>query len=198
MGFNVEEVVEAVKTARSSGAVGPNAKVPQIVLEMAYDNRDWILDYGAGRKAIHTEMLREAGYGNAWAYDFAKDVDGVFIDDLETTRGEWDIIFASNVLNVQTSMGMLDLTLNELWQLMNPFSILVANYPNSPRKLDLSVQSLHSKLREGFERVHRTHVDVFVCSRPVDTSVRPGVSSTQRVENKSLARLAKLMLPKKG
>jgi len=190
--FKEEEVSKVVKTSRSSGAVGPNAKVPKLILDMAYDKTDWILDYGSGHKAIHTKMLRKAGYGNTWAHDFVKDskADGMFVKDLISVKGKWDIIFASNVLNVQVSDEMLSTTLNEIWQLMNPFSIFVANYPKSPRKLGMTIEQLYSKLRAGFRRVCITHSDILVCSRPVHLHKK--LKGIRTKENRSLTRLAKL------
>lgn len=196
LGLSEEEITQVTKTARSSGAVGPNAKVPHLVLNMTYDTRDWILDYGSGSEAPHTKGLREVGYGNAWAHDFVRDITAneMFVDDLEATKGKWDIIFASNVLNIQMSEEMLDGTLNAIWQLMNPFSIFVTNYPSSPRKIDLSTEEIHCKLRTGFDRVHKTHGDIFVCSRPIYTGKRAKMVKAK--EKRSAARLAKLMVAK--
>jgi hypothetical protein len=192
MGFSEEEVEAVTKTARSAGAVGPKAKVPKLILDITYDDSDWILDYGSGRKAIHTEMLRDAGYGNAWAYDFMIDPEAykLFLDDLGATKGKWDIIFASNVMNVQLTEEMLDRTLNEIWHLMNPYSIFITNYPKTPRKLPLTTEQLYSKLRAGFRRVCMTQQDIFVCSKPI--VMRNGLKQAKTRERKSLARLAKL------
>lgn len=190
--FDKGDILQVTKTARSSGAVGPNAKVPKVVLSMAYDTTDWILDYGSGPKAIHTKTLRDAGYSNAWAYDFAIDpiVNRMFIEDLSLTVGKWDIIFASNVLNIQVSEKMMDVTLNEIWQLMGTYTIFITNYSNSPRKLNLNTEAVYSKLRAGFGRVHRTHGDVFVCSRPI---LSINLSKNKKVkEGKLLTRMSKL------
>ena len=190
--FNEEEIQAVTKTARSSGAVGPKAKVPRLVKEITYDLKDWILDYGSGRRAMHTILLREMGYCNARAYDFIQgsNEDNLFVEDLYATKGKWDIIFASNVLNVQISEQMLDRTLNEVWYLMHPFSIFVANYPKSPRKTDLSIEDIHTKLHTGFRRVCTTHEDIFVCSRPIH--VDEISSQVGKKETNALTRLAKL------
>lgn len=126
-----DEMIDAAnKTSRHSARVGMNAVVPRAI-EMIADKDNTILDYGAGSKAIHTNILRQKGF-NVTAYDFGNNVD----DELHSRNAldmKYDIVYASNVLNVQGSDHMLRHTLSQIRNAMNPNGIFVFNFPRSPR-----------------------------------------------------------------
>ena len=126
-----DEMIDAAnKTSRHSARVGMNAVVPRAI-EMIANKNNTILDYGAGSKAIHTNILKQKGF-NVTAYDFGNNVD----DKLHSKNAldmKYDIVYASNVLNVQGSDSMLRHTLSQIRNAMNPSGIFIFNLPKSPR-----------------------------------------------------------------
>jgi len=148
-----EEIEVANRTARASGAVGAKALVPRLVRELAAKNED-ILDFGAGPKAMHTKDLRRRGYRHVTAYDFGKNViEGVH--DRKALNYGYDVVFASNVLNTQSSDDMMNWTLNQLRSAVLPKGKLIANYPESPRKSPLTTEQVEKKLKARFKNLER-------------------------------------------
>jgi len=93
-----------------------------------------VLDFGAGNKAVQTFILRDKGY-NVTAYDFGNNaIKG--IHDPDALKKKYDVIFASNVLNVQSSIDMFDITLNQIKEAMSQDTIFIANYTKNPRYLE--------------------------------------------------------------
>jgi hypothetical protein len=87
------------------------------------------LDYGAGKKATQTKKLIEAGY-DVTAYDMGNNV--TELHDKNALKKEYDVVFASNVLNVQPTMGLIRQMLVEMN--LSAKKYIVMNYPSSPRK----------------------------------------------------------------
>lgn len=139
-------------TYRATGSIGPKAIVPKIVPQVA-TKADKILDFGAGTKAIHTVALRKQGY-NVTAYDIGANLDPA-IHDPKALSKKWDVVYASNVLNVQPSprdlFGLVDL----LASLVKRGGTLIANYPPSPRKSGVSVKELDTLLQKHFSDISR-------------------------------------------
>lgn len=144
-------VVIANKTCRSSGAVGRNAIVPRYVAQTAKPT-DRILDFGAGKDAIHTKALREKGF-NVTAHEFG-DNQNENHDPL-ALHHEYDIVFASNVLNVQADGNTLYQTLKDLWIHTGIGGRLVMNYPESPRKLNVTTKQMKSIVQDALN--HSIH-----------------------------------------
>ena len=108
--FTQEEIKIANATSRSNGASAINkdgsirAIVPRYVAENI-NKEDSVLDFGAGKGAVHTKWLREQGF-NATAYDFGDNlIEG--LHDRNALNKQYKVIMASNVLNVQSSYVML-------------------------------------------------------------------------------------------
>lgn len=138
--FSAQEVRIANSTSRSNGASAKNkdgsirAIVPRYVAEHI-DKKDSILDYGAGRDAVHTKWLREKGF-NVVAYDFGSNsIEG--IHDQDALQRQYKVIMASNVLNVSNSLSMLITTLKQIYNSLESGGIFICNYPASPRKMPL-------------------------------------------------------------
>ena len=143
--FTMEEVRIANATSRSNGASAKNkdgsirAIVPKYVAEHV-SKEDSILDYGAGKGALHTKWLREEGF-DVTAYDFgANCIDG--LHDSNALDKQYDVVFASNVLNVQSSTVMLWETVRQLYVSLEHGGTLICNYPVSPRKMDATASDV--------------------------------------------------------
>ena len=87
------------------------------------------LDYGAGKKATQTRKLIEAGY-DVTAYDMGGNV--TELHDTDALNKQYDVVFASNVLNVQFTMEGIKQMLSEMNNCAKKY--IIFNYPSSPRK----------------------------------------------------------------
>lgn len=151
--FTMEEIKIANATSRSNGASAKNrdgsirAIVPKYIAEHI-NKEDSILDFGAGKGAVHTKWLREEGF-NVAAYDFGGNViEG--LHDKDALGKKYGVIMASNVLNVQSSLGMLMETLNQLYNSLEKGGVLVCNYPASPRKMSLAARDMLTIIQSVF------------------------------------------------
>jgi hypothetical protein len=153
MMFTKEEVRIANATSRTNGASAKNkdgsvrAVVPRYVAQ--YINKEEkLLDFGAGRDAVHTKWLRELGF-DIVAYDFGDNlIEG--LHDKDALSKKYSVIMASNVLNVQSSMTMLQGTLRQIYDSLEYGGKCVCNYPASPRKMELTASALEHILKEFF------------------------------------------------
>lgn len=143
--FTMEEVRIANVTSRSNGASARNkdgsirAIVPKYVAEHI-GKECAILDFGAGKGALHTKWLREEGF-DVTAYDFGANlVEG--LHDEHALDKQYDVVFASNVLNVQSSTVMLWETIRQLYVSLEYGGTLICNYPASPRKMDATASDV--------------------------------------------------------
>ena len=126
-----EEIKIANKTSRSSGAIGSKAITPMYV-QRAAKKGDRILDFGAGKDAAHATRMNMVGL-DVTAHEFGDNV----VQGLHNPKAlarKYDIVYASNVLNVQSSVKMLESTLETLAKCTKKKGFLVVNYPLSPRK----------------------------------------------------------------
>lgn len=157
--FTMEEIKIANATSRSNGASAKNkdgsirAIVPRYVAEHI-NKEDSILDFGAGKDAVHTKWLREQGF-NAVAYDFGDNmIDG--LHDEDALCKQYKVIMCSNVLNVQSSLKMLLETLNQIHNSLEPGGEFICNYPASPRKMVLTANDLSKIIQSMFKcRIER-------------------------------------------
>ncbi len=150
-----EEIKIANATSRSMGAVGAQAITPKYVESIALDT-DRILDFGAGKDATHARRLKERGY-KVVAHEFGNN----FAPGIHTQGAlayKYDIVYASNVINVQSSINMLGETIEKLASSVRKDGMLVLNYPLSPRKgvMDsVDAESLEEHLKTFFNVVDR-------------------------------------------
>ena len=129
-----EEIMRANKSSRSSGAVGPKALTPRMVLQYIKDTGNKnvrMLDFGSGKDAKHTYALRDMGL-DVTAHDFSSNINDEHHDPNALDR-VYDIVFASNVLNVQGSENMMRRTVEDILKSMTNDSVFIANFPSSPR-----------------------------------------------------------------
>lgn len=148
--FTMEEIKIANATSRSNGASAKNkdgsirAIVPKWVASFV-SKKVSILDFGAGKDAVHTKWLKEQGF-NVTAYDFGENcIDGVH--DKDALKKQYNVVMASNVLNVCSSQHMLEETLKQIKHSLKAGGVLVCNYPASPRKLDWRVEDVACMIR---------------------------------------------------
>lgn len=140
-------------TSRAAGAVGARAVVPRMV-EESVDKGASILDYGAGKAAAHAQALKGKGY-NVTAHDFGDNVIEGLHDPKALSRS-YDHVYASNVLNTQSSPEMLGATLDEIAGAVRPGGSATVNLPASPRKFEgLNAELLESELKKRFKEVKR-------------------------------------------
>lgn len=157
--FTDEQKKIANATCRSRGAVGKNAIIPR-VLPKYVCKADKILDFGAGIEAIHAVDLREQGY-KVDAWDFGDN----FREGLHESNAlakKYDVVYASNVLNVQTDMVMLHETLSQISRCCD--GKFIFNYPNSPRKMQLTKAQLIDEIKFYFRIVVRVDNNVYIAT----------------------------------
>jgi len=153
-----EQISIANKTSRNSPAIGMKAITPKIVRQYIEDNKldkdeITILDFGAGKTAAHAQKFVEDGY-QCLAYEFGDNVDPRYHCELALLN-KYDIVYASNVINVQSSLLMLEETLALIKMSMKEGGVFFANYPLSPRKMTAAGWQMHSMLRQYFGEVVR-------------------------------------------
>lgn len=151
--FTKDEIRIANATSRTNGASAKNkdgsirAIVPKWVAAFV-SKKVSILDFGAGRDAVHTKWLKGQGF-NVTAYDFGENcVEG--LHDKDALNKQYKVIMASNVLNVSSSMSMLGETLRQIYDSLEYGGTFIANYPSSPRKMDLTARELEPIIESVF------------------------------------------------
>ena len=188
LGFKDVEVGSANSTCRDSGSVGGplTPLVYQRLLEVGPEAAGRVLDYGAGRNAVHAEALRAEGF-DVTAWDFGDNFNKAVHDKRGLDR-KYDTVVASNVLNVQQSKSMLTETLDELASAVKPGGTLIANMPNAPRHHDIDPSKIESLLeRAGFETQDREggSAPVWTMTKKRKTaSIRVGASDLVPYEQK--------------
>ena len=108
-----------------------------------------ILDFGAGKQAIHVQNLKQDGFKNIIGYDFGDNINENH--DQNALDKKYDVIYASNVLNVQSNEKMLKTTLQQIKNSLNDNGTFIFNYPASPRKAGFSVKQLEDFVKEFFQ-----------------------------------------------
>ncbi len=155
--FNPEDIGVANKTSRANGAVGSRAITPRYVrehLELFYDKETTtILDFGAGKAAAHARDLQADGWA-VIAHEFGDNIDVRYHCELALMQ-KYDVVYASNVLNVQSGFGMIRASLFQVEEVLKQDGVFFANFPASPRKLQITVEQMEVMLLEHFSIVNR-------------------------------------------
>ena len=142
---------EIAKANNSCKSANYRAVVPRYIMDTAPKDAV-ILDFGAGPKACHTKMMLEDGW-DVTAYDFGENITETH--DIDALSKTYDIVFASNVLNVQSSEEMLEETIKQMWDAVKKGGILVVNYAGSPRYISWSTKEMDEWLKKRFDNVER-------------------------------------------
>lgn len=141
--YTIEEIKIANSTARRSGSsvFDKDRNIRSVVARYVADNinkEGKVLDFGCGPCFIQGKYLNSMGF-SVDGYDFGSNKPEGGVDKLEQI---YDTVYASNVLNVQSSMKMLMETLNQIYNCLMEGGVFIANYPASPRKMELSAKEL--------------------------------------------------------
>jgi hypothetical protein len=135
--MNQEKKVMA--TARPA-SFAIKAIVPRVVAHFAPVEAK-ILDFGCGKDAVHVGLLREKGL-DVVGHDFSRPAILPFT--------AFDFVYASNVLNVQSSEAMLRITLSEIRSYLRVHGEFIANYPKDPRFCTLGAERVLEIVEEVF------------------------------------------------
>lgn len=150
--FTDDEVKIANATSRNSGAIGAKAITPRHVENVASKDHD-ILDFGSGKDAAHAKALRAKGF-KVTAHEFGSNQNENH-DRAALTR-KYDHVYASNVLNVQSTKAMLSHTLDQIHGVLKPGGRFTGNFPMSPRKApDIDHAHVENELKARFKKVDR-------------------------------------------
>ena len=155
--MTAQEIKIAKATSRSAGASAiKDGKIRAIVplwVEKNIDKDKTILDFGAGKGATSTKYLLSKGFDVA-AYDLWVGNGDELLDKFALNR-KYDVVFASNVLNVQSSQSMLIETLSQIKDSMKDNGEFICNYPQTPRKMLLTSEEIERIIIKVFGSVER-------------------------------------------
>jgi hypothetical protein len=147
-----EQIAVANKTSRNSSAIGAKAITPKFVRKLIDDNdikaTATILDFGAGKTANHARAMVEDGY-LCLAHEFGDNVDPRYHCELAMSN-TYDVVYASNVLNVQSSLHMFIETIEQVKSVMKDDGVFVANFPLEPRKMNMKAWQMRELLQQHF------------------------------------------------
>jgi hypothetical protein len=152
MTFADSEKLVAMKTYR---AHLPGGKVPMCyrLIGKFAEKSDLrgriVLDYGCGKEMVHVPYLKEI-FGEA--YVFACDFSLPGTREL-CLQGKYDIIIASNVVNVIPSGDGVQRVMAEIVASLNDDGYALINYPTSPRKAGLSIVEMENLMVGQFGSV---------------------------------------------
>ena len=99
-----------------------------------------ILDFGCGPEFVQGKYLQGLGF-DVSGWDFGENKPECCVDKLEPV---YDVVYASNVLNTINSMSMLTETLDQINSCLKDGGVFIANYPSSPRKMEIGAAKLKS------------------------------------------------------
>lgn len=155
--FNPDYLITVNSTDRTrGGTVSTNPLVYRYLIQnrLNYPWQDWhILDFGAGYTAKHTKALYKSGYSRVYAYDIGKNwnVDEHLSPErYQHYKGTWDMVIASNVLNVQPSYETVAAILQEMYSCLSEKGFMLFNFPYSPRKNPLNDNDMENLLIEMY------------------------------------------------
>jgi hypothetical protein len=118
--------------------------LPKIVMEYA-KKTDKILDFGAGKDIYGTKLLRENGF-DCTAWEIGENFNPR-VHDYHALDCEYDVVFASNVLNVQPDAGSVIELLLDFQGVLKDMGVLFCNFPQKPRHNDMTPDALEADLR---------------------------------------------------
>lgn len=150
--FTQEEIKIANATYRSKGSsvFNKDGSIRSVVARFVASNigkNKKILDFGCGSEFIQGKYLQELGF-DVDGWDFG---DNKPLDCISKLMPIYDVVYASNVLNVISSESMLMETLDQIYGCLKNDGIFIANYPQSPRKMRMSNKELSDIIGAKFD-----------------------------------------------
>ena len=144
---------------KTQGRGFSEAIVPNYAINNLASKGDKILDFGAGKHPYYVQKFRSEGYNiDGWdlppSVQFWKEnYDEDFVGQIETPI--YDIVYASNVLNVASNEEFLErMTIEKIFNSLKSGGKFVGNYPKSPRKNPTMTEGdLYNMLNNWFEDV---------------------------------------------
>lgn len=149
--FTEEEIKIANNTYRSKGSSvfdkdGNLRSVVARFVANSISKDKKILDFGCGSEFIQGRYLRDLGF-DVSGWDFGENKPKECVDKLEKI---YDVVYASNVLNVISSLPMLMETLDQIYGCIKDGGMFIANYPQSPRKMSMSETEIRNIIEKKF------------------------------------------------
>lgn len=143
----------ATATSRANGAVGKDPLVYRAYREWLQSNSIYhgasVLDFGAGRDAVHTLRLREEYGVDVTAFDLPKNIQEHLHDPVALCR-QYDVVLASNVLNTIPDPNDVRIAFEQIASAVKQDGTLIVNYPLSPRKSSMTNEAFLKMLQERF------------------------------------------------
>ena len=143
------KIANATYRRRGSSVFDKDGNVRSVVARFVEGNIDKykrILDYGCGSEFIQGNYLRRLGF-NVDGWDIGNNKPQNCVNEL---RQIYDVVYASNVLNVISSVDMLMETLEQVYNCLNYGGLFIANYPSSPRKMNVDKSFIESAIQSKF------------------------------------------------
>lgn len=128
--YTPEQMLKMNRTARRTGAIGYNAVVPRLVKQMLAKG-EYVLDYGCGKSTAHGDAIARETGASVDFYDIGANGRGEQL--FRAMKGDYDLVYASNVLNVQPNGAAIFAVLCELRDSVHRAGVIVFNYPTAPR-----------------------------------------------------------------
>lgn len=166
--FGRHKYVEMVNKSYSK-YFSQNSVIPKLIPRYA-NKKDKILDFGAGKDAFGVRYLRALGY-DVTGYDVGDNFNPEY-HDADALKRKYDVIYASNVMNIQPTIPDILAVLGALYERLkkskykNKFVII--NYPEKPNYSGLSPKLfVKNQLSFMFRKENIEHIkdNVWLCRK---------------------------------
>jgi len=134
MQYSEEHLARMNRSGQRGGAVGSKPTVVTRMLQrLERDGRirkdQAVLDFGAGKRAAQTALLRDEGWEDVTPHDIGTNSHE---EESGSPTGA-DVVLLSNVLNVQDSIESIITVLTHAWCYAKHGGLLICNLPREPR-----------------------------------------------------------------
>lgn len=147
---NIKEEILKSNNSYRNKTFSSKALVPKYI-EQNIDKFKSILDFGSGKDIFHCQKLREQGF-TVDAFDYGKNfIKGIHTSD--ALNNKYDVVYASNVMNVQSNLEQLKETLSQIKNCINPNGQFIFNFPKNPRYLNLTDKQLLEIIKLYFNNI---------------------------------------------
>ena len=168
--MTAQEIKIANATYRKSGSsvFDKDGNIRSVVANYVAENisKDKkILDFGCGTEFIQGKYLKELGLDvDGWDFGVNKPKNCV-----EKLNQIYDIVYASNVLNVLSSVTALIETFIQIRNCLKDGGLFIANYPAAPRKLEFTMNTMECFLiyffGENVKRIRYRSTTIWVIEK---------------------------------